>query len=71
MSDYIRHDKGLLTYYVINKGEGVQNDYANVFLLYPMPNLITEGGGGLETDKKWLRNMSMTPITYANNIRHK
>ena len=22
-----------------------------------MPNLITEGGGGLETDKKWLRDI--------------
>ena len=26
-----------------------------------MPNLITEGGGGLETDKKWLRNMWTAP----------
>ena len=26
-----------------------------------MPNLITEGGEGLEIDKKWLRNMWTAP----------
>ena len=37
-----------------------------------MPNLITEGGGegGLETDKKWLRNMWTAPyndVVYSRN----
>ena len=33
-------------------GEGFGMITLMQFLLYPMPNLITEGGGGLETDKK-------------------
>ena len=49
-------DKGSFTYYVITKaqgGRGFRNDYGNVnFALSMMPNLITEGWGGLETNKK-------------------
>ena len=57
------NNKGSFTYYVITKGEGggFRNDNDNVILLYPVPNLITEGGGGLETDKNWLRNMCEAP----------
>ena len=48
------------------KGRGFSNDYANVIFAlyiidYTMPNLITEGGGGLKTDKKWLRYMWTAP----------
>ena len=37
-----------------------------------MPNLITEGGGGggQETDKKWLRNMWTDPYEVYHNIKH-
>ena len=41
--------------------KGVSEWLSFCFLLYPMPNLITEGGGGLETDKKWFRNMGTAP----------
>ena len=34
-----------------------------------MPNLITEGGGGgLETDKKWLRNKWTAPNRSKNKL---
>ena len=46
-------NKRSFTNYVITKGEGGFGMITPMqSLLYPMPNLITEGGGGLETDKK-------------------
>ena len=54
--------KGSFTYYVITKGEGVfLNDYANVIFALSNVEFDYGRGRGLETDKKWLRNMWTTP----------
>ena len=52
--------KGSFTYYVITKGGGFRNDYTNV--IFALSNAEFDYGRvGLETDKKWLRNMWTAP----------
>ena len=50
--------KGSFTYYVIPKGEGgFRNDYANIIFALSNVEFVYGRGRGIETDKKWLRNM--------------
>ena len=53
--------KGSFTYYVITNGERFRNDYANVIFALSNAEFDYRRGRGLETNKKWLRNMWTAP----------
>ena len=45
-------NKGSFTYYVITKGDGGFGMITLMIMLYPMPNLITEGERGSRNKQK-------------------
>ena len=57
-------NKGSFTYYVITKGEGV-SEWLRLNVIFALSNAEFDYGG-LETDKKWLRNMWTAPNEYYN-----